>query len=40
MTIKDMVRKYKLPDKKGINIVGNIREMQKKDVSDVLKLHM
>ena len=40
MTVKDMVRKYKLPDKKGINIIGNIRAMEKKDVSDVLKLHM
>jgi len=39
ITMKEMVRKYKLPDKKGISIVGTIRPMQKKDVTDVLKLH-
>ena len=40
MSMKEMARKYKLPDKKGIKIVGNIRVMQKKDVDDVRKLHM
>ena len=40
MSIKDMARKYKLPERKGINIVGNIRAMEKRDVSEVLKLHM
>ena len=28
-----------LPEKKTINIVGTIREMQKKDITDVLKLY-
>ena len=40
MTMKELTRKYKLPEKKAIKIVGNIREMQKKDVAEVLKLHM
>ena len=38
MNLKDFEKRYKLPDKKGINIEGTIRLMEKKDVSAVLKL--
>lgn len=38
MTMKQFVNKWRLPEKKGIKIEGNIRDMQKKDASAVLKL--
>ena len=30
---KDYARRYRMPDKKGINITGTVRPMTKKDVS-------
>lgn len=39
MTMKAFEKRFKLPEKKTINIVGEIREMQKKDITDVLKLY-
>ena len=39
MTLKQFERRFMLPEKKTINIVGTIREMQKKDITDVLKLY-
>lgn len=33
-----MEKRYRLPDTKSIKILGNIRIMEKKDISEVLKL--
>lgn len=38
MSFKDFNRKHRLPDKKTINLIGNVRRMTKKDVAPVLKL--
>jgi glycylpeptide N-tetradecanoyltransferase len=38
MTMKQFEKKYQLPDRSGIDITGNIRKMEKKDISIVLKL--
>jgi hypothetical protein len=32
------IQRFRLPDKKHINLKGNVRAMEKKDVSAVLKL--
>ena len=39
LTMKQFVQKYKLPEQSGIKIEGNVRKMEKKDISAVLKLY-
>jgi len=38
MSLKEFDKLYKLPDKKKINLVGELRPMLKKDLSAVYKL--
>ena len=38
-TMKQFEKRFRLPDKSGIFIKGEVREMQKRDITDVLKLY-
>ena len=38
MSLKDFEKRYRLPPKASINIVGSIRTMEKKDLAAVYKL--
>ena len=38
MSIKQFASRYRLPDKKNLNFKGQIRKMEKKDISAVMKL--
>ena len=39
VSMKQFEKRYELPERKGIEIEGTIRKMEKKDISTVLKLH-
>ena len=39
MTRQEYAKKYELPKKDRINIVGSLRRMEPKDVKEVLRLY-
>jgi glycylpeptide N-tetradecanoyltransferase len=39
MPMGQFEKRYRMPDKKGIKLIGNVRPMEKKDLTAVIKLY-